>query len=105
MNEVGKRYTCATCDTQIMCVKKGDGGFTCTVRRWSFSPPSLFRPRTSPGSIAGSPAMSDDNTGGPDPDQGRGGHRCLVPKSTAIEPFPPRRSICRGFCRTLVINP
>ncbi len=47
MNEVGKRYTCATCDTQIMCVKKGDGGFTCTVRRWSFSPPSRCRPPTS----------------------------------------------------------
>lgn len=29
MNEVGKRYTCATCETQIICVKKGDGQFTC----------------------------------------------------------------------------
>lgn len=29
MNEVGKRYTCATCETQIICVKKGGGQFTC----------------------------------------------------------------------------
>ncbi|MFD6892930.1 hypothetical protein ACFWB0_00100 [Rhodococcus sp. NPDC060086] len=29
MNEVGKRYTCATCETQVICVKKGEGQFTC----------------------------------------------------------------------------
>ncbi|NKY55131.1 hypothetical protein [Nocardia flavorosea] len=29
MNETGKRYTCATCSTQVICVKKGEGSFTC----------------------------------------------------------------------------
>ncbi|MFD4406113.1 hypothetical protein ACFWPH_25480 [Nocardia sp. NPDC058499] len=29
MNETGKRYTCATCSTQVICVKKGEGRFTC----------------------------------------------------------------------------
>lgn len=29
MNQTGKRYTCAHCVTQIICVKKGDGAFTC----------------------------------------------------------------------------
>ncbi|MFF0814972.1 hypothetical protein ACFYVR_07435 [Rhodococcus sp. NPDC003318] len=29
MNETGKRYECGTCDTQIICVKKGEGSFSC----------------------------------------------------------------------------
>ncbi|NUP28923.1 MAG: hypothetical protein HOQ36_25330 [Nocardia sp.] len=29
MNETGKRYTCQTCRTQVICVKKGEGRFTC----------------------------------------------------------------------------
>ena len=28
-NQVGKRYECETCGTQIICVKKGDGHFEC----------------------------------------------------------------------------
>ncbi len=28
-NQVGKRYTCGTCNTVVMCVKKGDGRFRC----------------------------------------------------------------------------
>ncbi|MBP1327291.1 hypothetical protein JOF28_002523 [Leucobacter exalbidus] len=29
MNQVGKRYVCAECSTQIMCVKPGAGSFVC----------------------------------------------------------------------------
>lgn len=29
MNETGKRYTCGTCGTQVICVKKGEGRFGC----------------------------------------------------------------------------
>ncbi|UGQ11605.1 hypothetical protein LO772_33340 [Yinghuangia sp. ASG 101] len=29
MNQLGKRYRCTTCETQIMCVKKGEGAFVC----------------------------------------------------------------------------
>lgn len=29
MNQTGKRYVCAHCETQLICVKKGDGEFTC----------------------------------------------------------------------------
>ena len=28
-NQVGKRYTCAECGTQVICVKRGDGRFSC----------------------------------------------------------------------------
>ena len=28
-NQVGKRYTCAECGTQVICVKRGEGRFTC----------------------------------------------------------------------------
>lgn len=28
-NQVGKRYRCAECDTQIICVKPGAGRFAC----------------------------------------------------------------------------
>lgn len=28
-NQVGKRYVCASCGSEIMCVKKGDGRFHC----------------------------------------------------------------------------
>ena len=29
MNTLGKRYVCGTCQTQIICVKKGEGEFHC----------------------------------------------------------------------------
>lgn len=29
MNQVGKRYQCATCETLIICVKPGPGEFQC----------------------------------------------------------------------------
>ena len=28
-NQVGKRYRCATCGTELMCVKAGPGHFHC----------------------------------------------------------------------------
>jgi hypothetical protein len=28
-NQIGKRYTCAACGSEIMCVKRGEGTFTC----------------------------------------------------------------------------
>jgi len=28
-NQMGKRYTCPTCGTTVICVKRGDGRFTC----------------------------------------------------------------------------
>lgn len=28
-NKAGKRYTCATCGTQVMCTKSGDGRIEC----------------------------------------------------------------------------
>ncbi len=28
-NQVGKRYVCATCGTEVMCVKKGPGRLHC----------------------------------------------------------------------------
>lgn len=28
-NQIGKRYTCLSCGVEVMCVKKGDGRFTC----------------------------------------------------------------------------
>lgn len=28
-NQVGKRYVCETCGSEIMCVKKGSGRFCC----------------------------------------------------------------------------
>jgi hypothetical protein len=28
-NQIGKRYVCGTCGTEIMCVKKGPGTFHC----------------------------------------------------------------------------
>jgi hypothetical protein len=28
-NQVGKRYRCAQCETQVICVKRGAGHFTC----------------------------------------------------------------------------
>lgn len=28
-NQVGKRYVCENCGSEIMCVKKGDGRFHC----------------------------------------------------------------------------
>lgn len=29
MNQIGKRYACATCGTQLVCVKPGAGELTC----------------------------------------------------------------------------
>lgn len=29
MNITGKRYVCPTCQSQVICVKKGDGAFHC----------------------------------------------------------------------------
>ena len=28
-SQLGKRYTCEVCGTEILCVKAGDGGVTC----------------------------------------------------------------------------
>ena len=28
-NQVGKRYRCEACGTQVICVKKGEGRFGC----------------------------------------------------------------------------
>ena len=28
-NELGKRFTCTECGTQVLCTKRGDGGVTC----------------------------------------------------------------------------
>jgi hypothetical protein len=28
-NQVGKRYQCASCGTQVICVRPGGGRFTC----------------------------------------------------------------------------
>jgi len=28
-NQVGKRYTCSTCDLEVICVKPGQGRFEC----------------------------------------------------------------------------
>jgi desulfoferrodoxin-like iron-binding protein len=28
-NQVGKRYRCEECGTQVICVKRGEGRFTC----------------------------------------------------------------------------
>jgi hypothetical protein len=28
-NQIGKRYRCATCGSELICVKKGAGRFTC----------------------------------------------------------------------------
>lgn len=28
-NQVGKRYVCEACGSEVMCVKKGDGLFHC----------------------------------------------------------------------------
>jgi hypothetical protein len=29
VNQTGKRYTCAQCESVVICVKKGDGRFHC----------------------------------------------------------------------------
>ena len=44
-NQVGKRYVCETCGTEIMCVKKGSGRFNCHG-----SPMSLLSARPLPSS-------------------------------------------------------
>jgi len=28
-NQIGKRYECETCGSQLMCVKRGEGRFHC----------------------------------------------------------------------------
>jgi desulfoferrodoxin-like iron-binding protein len=28
-NQVGKRYRCEVCGTQVICVKRGEGRFSC----------------------------------------------------------------------------
>ncbi len=28
-NKIGKRYTCEKCASEVICVKKGDGEFSC----------------------------------------------------------------------------
>ncbi len=29
MNQLGKRYKCEVCDTQVLCTKAGEGTFVC----------------------------------------------------------------------------
>jgi hypothetical protein len=28
-NQLGKRYRCETCETEVLCMKRGDGRFEC----------------------------------------------------------------------------
>ncbi len=42
-NQVGKRYTCEVCGTQILCTKPGTGTFTCCDK-----PLDVQQPKTLP---------------------------------------------------------
>lgn len=33
MNKLGKRYWCAVCTTVVLCLKPGEGDFTCCGER------------------------------------------------------------------------
>jgi len=34
-NQLGKRFQCETCGTEVLCIKAGEGGIVCCGKAWS----------------------------------------------------------------------